>query len=335
MQGGLLHYITLTAEIIFSLAVVPSLVLVTKYLYAHGFSHPLLLMAAHFATTTVGTFALSAAGLIDPGTMPLADAVGIGLSQAVCLAVINASLYANAVATYFALKLLAVPVLCIAAMVSDPQDLPARSLSSLGTVALLCVMIFGVGGIVAADLTATRWGVCVGLVGAMAASANQVMCNRAMRLHGISGVQLLWWQAPAGTLLLLAAGLAADDPAQAVAGPAPYGWTPHLVGALAASCGLAACANLLVYFLLTRLTRRAYQAVGYAKQVAVLAVGAAFAPVSPLLLLAAAVTLAALIAHTEAQFHAAVAAAEPPTSVVSPSAQSPASDDGGGDRNIV
>lgn len=264
MRGGNLKVLfSLLLNIVSSVGVI----IVNKRLVYNeaGFHFVTLLTVMHFIASFFGCLMLSLFGFFEIKRLHIAQVLTI--SAAFCGYVVfnNFSLLANTVSVYQTSKILCTPLIVLIEYAAYNKQ------ETKETLLAIFITCLGSGITVCADTRLTVEGTIWALLAILANSLYTIWGNTKQKDLGVNAAQLLIYQAPVSSLMLLFA-----VPIDGLTELRSYEVTPTSVWTIALSCILAFGVNLSFFLLVGQTSPLTTNIVGYLKTVLVFIGGFVF-----------------------------------------------------------
>ena len=252
-----------------SLNFVASVVIIwaNKLAYNSGFPFATTLTVVHFAATFIGLEIAARYGLFEKKSIQLISVVPISVAFCGFVVFNNLSLQMNAIGTYQLLKVMTTPTIVTIQYFWYKTSLPAIQIISLLPV---CV------GVVLATVSSVDTnfnGTIFGLCGIVSTSIYQIWVKTEQTRLACSSQQLLYYQAPLSSVLLLAFVPLVED----VDGLRALAWlTPVCVFWTVTSSLFAFLVNLSIFLVIERTSPVSYNVLGHGKLCVIIVSGYLF-----------------------------------------------------------
>lgn len=169
----------------------------------------------------------------------------------------NLSLQYNPVGVYQLMKVLTTPVITLLQFVLYRTTVPRWELISLLPI---CV---GVAIATVSHLEINSVGLFWGMLGVLSTSLYQIWVKEEQKRLACTPQQLLYYQAPLSTVMLLGIAGATDN--LFTGGPMSFDWTPLAYLVVFGSASLAFLVNLSIFLVIGKTDPLAYNVLGHAK----------------------------------------------------------------------
>lgn len=233
------------------------IVWVNKVVSNIGFRWTISLTCLHFLFTYLGLEAMASRGMFVRKKLPISGVIYISLAFCGFVGFNNLSLQYNPVGVYQLMKVLTTPVITLLQFILYRTTIPTLELISLIPI---CV---GVCLATVSHLEIDEVGLFWGLLGVVSTSMYQIWVKEEQKRLQCTPQQLLYYQAPVSTVLLLFVAGATED--VFVGGPLSFEWTALAFVVVFGSASLAFLVNLSIFLVIGRTDPLAYNVLGHAK----------------------------------------------------------------------
>mmetsp|Transcript_3092 Transcript_3092/g.7450 ORF Transcript_3092/g.7450 Transcript_3092/m.7450 type:complete len:310 (-) Transcript_3092:43-972(-) len=230
-----------------------------------GFTWTTSLTCLHFLFTYLGLELCATAGMFERKALPAMEVIRVSLAFCGFVVFNNLSLQYNAVGLYQLLKVLTTPVIAVLQYFLYGTTIPMMELVSLVPI------IMGVCLATVSHLEVNSLGLMWGCFGILSTSMYQIWVKEEQKRLGCNAQQLLYFQAPISTVMLLFVAAYVDD--AIVGGPFDFEWTNKATVAVFGSAAMAFLVNLSIFLVIGKTDPIAYNVLGYAKLCLILCSG--------------------------------------------------------------
>ncbi|KAK9694750.1 hypothetical protein K7432_013295 [Basidiobolus ranarum] len=240
------------------------IVLCNKFVFdKYDFKFGTALTVIHFLVTFLGLEVCARLGFFEKKTIRIKEVLGLCVSFCGFVVLTNLSLQHNTVGFYQMAKVLTTP--CIAIL----QTVFYQKTFSTSIKLSLAVICFGVGIASVTDVSLNWVGTFFALAGVLVTSLYQIWIGTKQKSLGVNSWQLLYYQAPISSLMLLCVVPIIDD----LPGLMNYSYNIQNVSAILFTGLLAFLVNLSIFMIIGKTSPITYNVVGHFKTCLILVLG--------------------------------------------------------------
>lgn len=264
---------TTASYMVFNFVSATAIVFVNKLLFqSYGMAFSTFVTFCHFLVTSLGTLLCEYLGVFEPKRLNHLDVLPITLAFCGFVVFNNLSLQYNSVGFYQLMKVMTTPVIVVL------QFFIYGVKEDYRLIAALVPVVLGVALATVNDFSFNAVGCFWAVAGILSTSFYQLFVKSKQDSLGANSWQLLKYQAPQSSLLVLMFTPAFDDVFGKDSGLLRYLETCEFTAftVLATSCLLAFCVNLSIYLVVGRTNPVVYNVLGHFKLLVILTGGLLF-----------------------------------------------------------
>ncbi|RKP18999.1 TPT-domain-containing protein [Rozella allomycis CSF55] len=240
------------------------IVLLNKSVFkTYNFNYGTFLTILHFLGTFFGLLVCSMLGLFEFKRIPIKKVITLSASFCGFVVLTNLSLQYNSVGFYQMAKVLTTPGVVFIQYFFYNKSV---NIKTLLTITWICI------GVMIASVSDVRLnfrGAVVALLGVMVTSYYQVSIGSKQKELEVNSMQLLLYQSPISSLMLLIVLPLFEDLNALV----NYQWTLNSIYAILGTCMLAFFVNLSIFLIIGKMSALTYNIVGHFKLCTVVVLG--------------------------------------------------------------
>lgn len=244
-----------TLQIALNLASAISIVFINKLIYIRYGFPSMTLTLVHFAMTGLGMRISSWLGAFTPKQVPVGDLLPLCFTFCGFVVLTNLSLQSNTVGTYQLAKAMTTPIILVV------QTWYYRKPTSLKVMLTIIPVIFGIFLNSYYDVYFNIIGTIYATVGAMVTGIYQILVGVKQTELKISSMQLLYYQAPLSSLMLLVL-VPFFEP---IVLTLPFNLSYEAMAVVLLSGVIAVLVNLSIFWIIGKTSPLTYNMIGHCK----------------------------------------------------------------------